>query len=166
MLRSKTLFLSAGRHLLLERGELGERRIGIDRTIAVARVRARRILSMRRTAFPTPVAIAPAPIASLFAPAFTAGIVAITGLASLVILVAWLAFEAIARPPVPVLPLVLAALGRRGCTGRNGAIRRRRLIGPTFTKITVTAAPPMPVALTPGAISLLASGRFASSRRS
>ena len=44
------LILAAGGELLLERGQLGKRRIRIDRTIAVARARAGRILPMRRPA--------------------------------------------------------------------------------------------------------------------
>src|ERR1700710_2573537 len=48
--RASALLLAAGGELLLERRQLGERRIGIDRPLAFARRRAGRVLPMRRPA--------------------------------------------------------------------------------------------------------------------
>src|SRR5580700_683893 len=72
-LRLKALWvLPVGGHLLLERGQLGERRIRIDRTITLARGGARGILPMRWTAFPAAsVAVTPRP-ATLVASALVA----------------------------------------------------------------------------------------------
>src|ERR1700733_9676533 len=62
--------LAAAGQLFPERRELGERRIGIDRTITLARPRTRRILPMRRTAFPAAsIAIASASVAATLVPA-------------------------------------------------------------------------------------------------
>src|ERR1700759_495683 len=151
MLPFKTLrLLAVGRHLFLERGKLGERRIGIRRTIALTRRGARGILPVRRPTFPAAaVAIAstPALVAPLVPSAFTPRIVAIAELRSVVAVLASLAVEAIARLVVP--PLL--ARGRAGSGCGNGAIGRR-LIGARLVEITVTVAPAMPVTLTSGAL--------------
>src|SRR5579863_7273716 len=121
------LVLAVRRHLLLERGELCERRIRIGRTIALARRSARRILPVRWTAFP---ATAVASAAALVPSALTARIVAIAEL-GLVAILAPLAVEAIARPGIPVVPPLLTR-GRPVGGGRNSATGRllaARLIG-------------------------------------
>src|ERR1700684_4463245 len=101
MLRLKTLgVLASGGQLFPKRGELRKRRIGIDRTITLARVRTRRILPMRRTAFPAAsVAIATASAAATLAPALVA---------STVFAVAELAFI-----PVSAVPFAIDAIAWR-----------------------------------------------------
>jgi len=82
--------LLAPRELLLQRSELCEGRIGIDRTIALARVRARGVGTQRRPALAVTalVAVAAAIVAALVAIAAELALVAIA------ILVAVLALEA------------------------------------------------------------------------
>src|SRR5579871_4022515 len=121
---ARRLFLPARRHLLLERGELGERRIGIGRTIAITRRRARRILAMRRTAFPAPVAVAAAPVTPLVAPTFAGCVIAVAEFGPVAVLTS-LAVETIARPAVLVFALVGPRVRCRSRTGRGGAICRR-----------------------------------------
>jgi hypothetical protein len=147
MLRLETLILAVRRHLLLERSELGERRIGIGRTIALARRSARGILPMRRPVLPaTAVAIASRP--ALVTALVPSRIVAITGLGPVAVF-ASLAVEAIARPGILVVPPILACGRAVGGCG-NGALDR--LIGARLVEITVTIAPAMPVTLTSRAL--------------
>src|ERR1700689_1104144 len=98
--REDRLVLAVGGHLLLERGQLGERRIGIDRTIALARGSTRSILPMRRTVFPAAAgAVAAASGAALVA----STLIAIARLAFVPLLFAALAFETLAQPAIFVL---------------------------------------------------------------
>ena len=145
MLRLKTLLFAVGGHLLLERGQLGERRIGIDRTIALARGGARSILPMRRTVFPA-AAVAAASVTALVAPA----LIAIAGLAFVPLLFAALAFETLARPAI----FVLAHFTRRRAVG-SGRNCRRAFAGRSglgSAEILVTVAPALPVPFALGAI--------------
>src|SRR4051794_29676025 len=48
--KRKTLLLAAGGELFLERGQFGERRIGIDRALALARRRTGSVLPVRGAA--------------------------------------------------------------------------------------------------------------------
>lgn len=127
-------------------------------------------MPVRRAAFAASIAVAPAPvtafITALVAASLAPSIVALARLASIAILVAVflaaLAVEALARPAVS-----LPARFRRRCRIRGTRWRTiRRLIGASFTKITMTVTPSMPMALAPGAFALFAARRFATCRRS
>src|SRR5581483_6508477 len=118
---------------------------------------------VRRAAFAASIAVAPAPvtafITALVAASLAPSIVALARLASIAILVAVflaaLAVEALARPAVS-----LPARFRRRCRIRGTRWRAiRRLIGASFTKITMTVTPSMPMALAPGAFALFAARR-------
>lgn len=154
------LILAARGHLLLERGEFGERRIRIGGTIALARVRARRILPMRRAAFPAPVTVASTAVTPLVASTFTGCIVAVARLAAIAVVVAALALEALTRPAVLVLALVRTTFACRRAIGSNTA--GGGLIGPGFAKIAVTVAPPMMLAAL--ALAAFAGNRFTACR--
>ena len=111
------LFLAAG-ELFFQRRQFGERRIGIGRTIALARRCAGRPLTVRRTtvALVTAALVASAEIATLVARTTVAialvavALVAIEFVAAVVV-VAALAFETLARGTI--LSGLLARFNRR-----------------------------------------------------
>jgi len=105
------LILAVGGELFLERRQLRKRRIGIDRTIAIARGSAGGILPVRGPALAAAlVAIAPAFVAAtLVAPAM----IAVAAELALVAVLAALAFKALARRTT----FVLTRLARRRAIG-------------------------------------------------
>src|SRR6476659_7003078 len=150
-LRSKTLwlFLPAG-ELFLQRRQFCKWRIGIDRTVALARRRAGRPLTVRGTAVALVAAalVASAEItaAALALVAVTTTLVAIALVAIkfvAAITVAALAFEALARRTA--LTCFLACFSRR--CALNSCRRRSRCIGrhalARFAKLIVAAATAM-----------------------
>src|SRR3984885_9709125 len=139
--------LAAAGQLFPERRELGERRIGIDRTITLARPRTRRILPMRRTAFPAAsIAIASASVAATLVPALVASTVfAVAELAFIPVSAVPLAIDAIAWRPTLLAITGLPCRRAIRCGGGCNSAIRRRLIGTKFAEITVTVAPPMPM---------------------
>jgi hypothetical protein len=156
--------LAAAGQLFPERRELGERRIGIDRTITLARPRTRRILPMRRTAFPAAsIAIASTSVAAALVPAFVASAVfAIAELALVPVSAVSLAIDAIARPALPVIARFSCRHAINSGRGYDSAIRRR-LSRTRFAEIAVTFAPPMTFAF--GAVAWFASRSFAGGSR-
>ena len=130
-LRLKTLWLvlAVGGELFLERRQFGEGRIGIDRTVALARAGAGGILPVRGPALAAAlVAIAPAFVAAtLVAPA----LVAIAAELALVPVLAFaLALEALAGRAALVLARFARGRAiRRGCRGAFGRRDRCAVCG-------------------------------------
>src|SRR4051812_18831879 len=133
--RSVVGSLLATGQLLLQRGELGEGRVGINRTIALARVGARGVGTQRRTALAiaaTLVAVAATIVAALVAIAAELLVVAVA-----ILVVAILALISALEAAVPVVP----PLGTRRAFGATLA----RLVEVPSTIPAMTAAAAMPL---------------------
>jgi hypothetical protein len=138
--------LAVGGELLLERRQLREWRIGIDRALAFARRGGGGELAVRRPA------VATALVTAAFAPTLVTAaaelaFVAVPALVVVPALVSLPALEALARRTVLV---VLARRGHRGALGgrcRDDTFGRR--IGAGFAEFIAAVAPsaPMPLAL-------------------
>src|ERR1700710_580592 len=138
--RASALLLAAGGELLLQRGQFGERRIGIDRALALARRRAGRVLPVRRAA----TGAAAVAIAFGLAGEF-ALVAAVTGLVSI------FALETLARRTT----LVLARLARdcrRAFGGDDSARGLSRRIAARLSKLLVALAARTSVPLALGAL--------------
>ena len=144
-LRSKTLslFLAVARELFFQRRQFCKWRIGIDRTVALARRRAGRPLTVRGA---TVALVAAALVASAEITAAALALVAATTLVA----VALVAIELVAAVAVAALALdaltgrtVLTHLGRRRALSRgrsSHSLRRRTLAGLAKLVVAATAA--------------------------
>src|ERR1700737_4784698 len=144
-LENALAILAVGGELLLERSQFGKRRIGVDRTLALARGRAGRVLPVRR----------PALGAFITATFFAAALVAPTRKFALGPVV----FPALVVIPAFALEALARFANRRAIGGglRNGFGRR---VGAGFAELVVTLAPSAPLALAfIGGLAGLACGR-------
>ena len=154
--------LAIGGELFLERRQFGKGRIGIDRTIAIARRGAGRILPVRRAAAGAAVTVA----------LVTSALVAATLVAAAAEFALKLAFGPVILGPILVTTIVVAfaleALARRTASivharlaNHRRAIRGNRhglgrRIGAGLSEILVAVAPSAPMPLVFGAFARLA----------